>query len=122
MKFFVLFLLLSLFAITCYAEEATPDNQATTKPTAAQMSDAALDKSLDYQYHTAIFYQNFYRLERNLSRKAFAEVIKERFVATDCFYQALTEQQKNQIYRYYTENQDFKQIRSKIFNLFFKMT
>lgn len=121
MKFFVLFLLLSLFAITCYAEEATPDNQSTAKPT-ADISHAALDKSLDYQYHTAIFYQNFYMLERNLSRKAFAETIKERFVATDCFYQALSEQQKNQIYSYYKQNQDFKKIRSKIFNLFFKMT
>lgn len=118
MKFFIIFTLLSLFAITCYAEVAEPTE--IIPPDVSRSTTLTKQKNSDIAYNNALFYQKFYQIEQGLSQNDFATTIKTRFAATDHFYRGLNARQQQKTYAYYKTEQDFRKIRSKIFDLYFK--
>lgn len=102
MKMFVLFLFLSLFVITCYADDKT---SITNTLASSDKSDTAL--------------QAFNALQAGLSQEDFESVIDKRFSATHRFYNDLSTQHRNTVYAFYQEDQDFMKIRNKILALYF---
>ncbi|MGV6809087.1 MAG: hypothetical protein ACWA5U_04350 [bacterium] len=124
MKFFIVFTLLLLFTITCYAEVAKPNSIA---PSETVLSETSTSKTLTKQQNTktdlsrnnALFYQKFYQIKQGLSQADFATTIKMRFAATDHFYRGLKARQQQKIYAYYKTDADFRNIRREIFDLYF---
>lgn len=100
MKTFVLFLLLSLFVITCYAEESGFISTEQTDTTLKALN----------------------QLPDGLSHEAFETLISKRFSTTHRFYVDLNTVNKNSIYTYYQHNQDFMKIRNKILELYFGLS
>lgn len=102
---FALFLFLSLFVITCYADEKTA---ATPDLMQIDHGDTAL-KALNH-------------LQADLSQDAFESLINKRFSTTHRFYDDLSDQHRKAIYAYYQTNQDFMKIRNKILELYFGLS